>query len=867
MIFDNDCRILHGGMKSEWALRQIRRTGVAKHHRGTLWRDTIAEHQRIVAVSRCFAGIAVLLGHPAPIMEHSGIRQQGGTVANASNATPAVIAARIVDAVGGPANITSLTHCATRLHFELADAGHVNQHGLESIPGVLGAFLRAGNRYQVIIGGAVASVYEQIVRLRTARLMPAAQLPSAVMQSASQSTQPTQSMQPTQPAQPAQSAQSTQPTQPAQSAPYLSDDAAPSRDTATDAEQSCGPSNTSRHFMPRTIREWGSAARARAAAFFDYLSDSFRPILGVLLGASLVIAIVNVIVALGIVPDGETSTGWILLKAIWEGVFTVLPIMIAYNAAKKLDVDPWLGGAIMAALMTPQLTGVMSGMSGTSVSSALSGEIQCSATAVFGAETCTVSAFGIPIQLNDYSGNIFVPLLMAAVLAVVYRGLKRVIPDSVQLVFVPFLSLVVVFALTILVIGPLGIWLGSGLGAATAWLNAHVPFLFALIIPMLYPFLVPLGLHWPLNALILMNIQTLGYDFVQGPMGVWNFACFGATAGVLVLAVRGKDSAMRQTAVGALLAGLLGGVSELSLYGIHLHHRRVYRWLLAGCAAGGVTSAVFGWLFPSVLPSGQMVRGVTTTAFAFSSLLTIPVFDRMWVYALSIAVAFVMAMVLTVLFGYRTPSRATKTQMVSADENARPQDMARGIDTTVSDVESAEDSPSRAAPDRALDSNAILSPVAGRLVNLEATGDPVFASRALGEGVGVVPETTGETAVLAPVSGMLKTVARTGHAFGIKTDGGIEVLVHIGIDTVDMDGEGFAVVVAKGERIAAGEPLATVDFGKVAAAGHSVVVVVTVVNAAELTVVTPLIGDGSGDNNGGDCKTVSAGSPIIDVEQ
>lgn len=788
-------------------------------------------------------------------------------MANASNATPAVIAARIVDAVGGPANITSLTHCATRLHFELADAGHVNQHGLESIPGVLGAFPRAGNRYQVIIGGAVASVYEQIVWLRTARLMPAAQLPSAVMQSASQSTQPTQSMQPTQPAQPAQSAQSTQPTQPAQSAPYLSDDAAPSRDTATDAEQSCGPSNTSRHFTPRTVREWGSAARAWAAAFFDYLSDSFRPILGVLLGASLVIAIVNVIVALGIVPDGETSAGWILLKAIWEGVFTVLPIMIAYNAAKKLDVDPWLGGAIMAALMTPQFTGVMSGMSGTSVSSALSGEIQCSATATFGTETCTVSAFGIPIQLNDYSGNIFVPLLMAAVLAVVYRGLKRVIPDSVQLVFVPFLSLVVVFALTILVIGPLGIWLGSGLGAATAWLNAHVPFLFALIIPMLYPFLVPLGLHWPLNALILMNIQTLGYDFVQGPMGVWNFACFGATAGVLVLAVRGKDSAMRQTAVGALLAGLLGGVSELSLYGIHLHHRRVYRWLLAGCAAGGVTSAVFGWLFPSVLPSGQMVRGVTTTAFAFSSLLTIPVFDRMWVYALSIAVAFVMAMVLTVLFGYRTPPRATEAQMVSAGENARPQDMARGIDTTVSDVESAEDSPSRAAPDRALDSNAILSPVAGRLMNLEATGDPVFASRALGEGVGVVPETTGETAVLAPVSGMLKTVARTGHAFGIKTDGGIEVLVHIGIDTVDMDGEGFAVVVAKGERIAAGEPLATVDFGKVAAAGHSVVVVVTVVNAAELTVVTPLIGDGSGDNNGGDCKTVSAGSPIIDVEQ
>ena len=163
--------------------------------------------------------------------------------------------------------------------------------------------------------------------MQAARLTPATQLPSAA-------SRPTQSAQST------QSTQSTQPTQPTQSAPNLSDDVAPLRDTATDTEQSHSPANTSRHFMPRTIREWGSAARARAAAFFDYLSDSFRPILGVLLGASLVIAIVNVIVALGIMPDGETSTGWILLKAIWEGVFTVLPIMIAYTAAKKLDVDP-----------------------------------------------------------------------------------------------------------------------------------------------------------------------------------------------------------------------------------------------------------------------------------------------------------------------------------------------------------------------------------------------------------------------------------------------------------------------------------------------------------------------------------------------
>ncbi len=121
-------------------------------------------------------------------------------MANASNATPAVIAACIVDAVGGSANITNLTHCATRLHFELDDAGQVSQHGLESIPGVLGAFPRTGNRYQVIIGGAVASVYEQIVRMQAARLTPATQLPSAA-------SRPTQSAQSTQSTQSTQSAQ------------------------------------------------------------------------------------------------------------------------------------------------------------------------------------------------------------------------------------------------------------------------------------------------------------------------------------------------------------------------------------------------------------------------------------------------------------------------------------------------------------------------------------------------------------------------------------------------------------------------------------------------------------------------------------
>ncbi|MBT1170862.1 PTS glucose transporter subunit IIA [Bifidobacterium sp. SO4] len=774
----------------------------------------------------------------------SGVAAPARRPASQTPASAADIAQGIVEAVGGTSNITDLTHCATRLHMALADPGRTNPGRIEAVSGVLGAFPRAGGRYQIIIGGAVASVYERIMGLRAtvsggepSGAGSVDEVTGVVAGDGGQSRTG---------AVPSGTPGNARLDESAVS--VAGTDAVASPHSAGHCNSPAGTEAFSAAFalsgrndlprLPRTARDW-------AEAILDYLSDSFRPLLGVLLGASLVIAIANVVIALGLMPSGGDASGWKLLRTIWEGMFTLLPIMIAYNAARRLHVDPWLGGSIMAALMIPQFTG-------------LSG---------------SVSVFGVRVTLSDYSGNIFVPLLMVAVLALVYHGLTRIIPGSVQMVFVPFLSLSVVYLIALLAIGPFGIWMGDGLAVATAWLDAHVPFLFALVIPMLYPFLVPLGLHWPLNALMLMNLQSLGYDFVQGPMGVWNFACFGATAGVLVLAVRERDSAMRQTALGALVAGLLGGVSELSLYGIHLRHRRVYRWLLAGCAAGGVASAVLGWLFPSVLASGRVIRGVTTTAFAFSSLLTIPVFSRMWVYALSIVVAFATAMTLTVLFGYRTPvpdesADDAETTPVPSSENAvgRGKHGAGSDDAVAGPVPADKDdfvsqsatciASDHTAPDVGVSSNAIFAPVSGRVEDLGATGDPVFESRALGEGVCIVPATSTMVPVLAPVSGTLKTVAKTGHAFGIKTDGGVEVLVHIGLGTAGMDGEGFAVDAAKGDRVDAGRTLARVDFGAIAAAGHDTAVVVTVVNTAAMTSVTPLTG-----------RHVTAGDPIIDVER
>lgn len=690
------------------------------------------------------------------------------------------LASQIITAIGGPENVRSLTHCATRLRFELVDASKVDQNSLEHMQGVLGAVPQSGDRFQVVIGGGVATVYENIMHLPEMAGVGGAS---------------------------------------------ASDDGQKSNaDVKAEAR---------------------SKARGKVAwldSFFEYLSDSFRPILGVLLGASIIIALVNLLISLDVIPNDEASAGWVFVKAIWKGVFYFLPIMVAYNAAKKLKVDPWLGGAIMAMLMTPQFTGLMDAKTTT-----------CVENAALGTKSCTASIFGLPMALSDYSGNVFVPLLMAAVLALVYHGLKRIIPESVQLVFVPFFCMIIVGALTAFIIGPIGVWVGNGLGIGLAWMNTHAPFIFAIIIPMLYPFLVPLGLHWPLNALMLMNIQTLGYDFIQGPMGVWNFACFGATAGVLFLAVRDKDKDMRQTALGALAAGLLGGVSEPSLYGIHLRYKLIYKRMLVGCGLGGVVIAILGWLFPSVTAAGQTVHGVTTTAFAFTSLLTIPVFNQMWVYAVSIAVSFLTSFLLIITFDYRTPEQKAEV-LARAAANQK---------TAVSSVEAKGAAPAAAtvtatkteAPAAAATTTTTVvnAPVAGHVISLDETGDPVFASRALGEGVGIQPA---DSTVVAPVSGVLQTVAETGHAFGIKTDDGVEVLVHVGIDTVKMNGEGFDVKVKANEHVNAGDNLVVVDFDKVKEAGYSTTTLMTVLNTVAFASVTPKTG-----------VDVKAGESVIDIQR
>lgn len=645
-------------------------------------------------------------------------------------------AALIVEHVGGAANVAHLTHCATRLRFELHDGSKIDQSALDKVGAVLGVVPQGVDRLQVVIGGGVEEVYSQIMHLPEMSKMGA----------------------------------------------------------QSDAD------------VKAAIRSKARGKIAWVDAFFEYLSDSFRPILGILLGASLIIASAAVLDALKIVDfrAQDKAAGWVFIDAMWHTVFFFLPLMVAYNAAKKLKVDPWLGAAIMGALMTPEFTS----LSNTERFKTT----QCVMNEALKTKSCTADIFGIPMPLNDYSGNVFVPLIMVAVLALVYKLLKKIFPENVQMIFVPFFSLIIMIPITAMFIGPFGVLLGNGIGTGLAWLNHNAPIVFAILIPMLYPFLVPLGLHWPLNALMLLNIDTLGYDFIQGPMGSWNFACFGATAGVLYLSMREKDNEMRQTAIGALAAGLFGGISEPSLYGIHLRFKRIYPRMLVGCFVGGLITGVLG--------------GINTKVFAFTSVLTIPVFSPMWKYAIAITAAFFTAMILIIISGYKDKEPAVKEPAPVVEEAA-----------PVADAEPT---------------TAVAAPVAGKAISLDEVKDPVFTSRALGEGVGIIPA---EAVVVAPVSGVLKTVHDSGHAFGLVTDDGVEVLIHIGIDTVKLGGQHFDVKVAKGQRVAAGTPLVEVDFPGVEAAGYDTTVMMTVSNTRKLKSVSGI-----------PSEQVAAGDKVIDVD-
>ncbi|REB10371.1 glucose PTS transporter subunit IIA [Cutibacterium acnes] len=675
-------------------------------------------------------------------------------------------ASKIVDAVGGPDNIVGLTHCATRLRFQLRDSSPIDKAEVEAIPGVMGAVPQSGNRYQIVIGGAVAGVYNDIMDLPAMK--------------------------------------------------GLSSSSGNQSDADVKAEH--------RSKGPRGKFSW-------LDNLFEYLSDSFRPIMGALLGASLFITFMALMGSLGVIGNWADSRvtlppSWQFVNLAWQCVFYFLPLLVAYNATKRLNADPWVGFSVMAVVMLPAFTEL--------------GKTAHPLT-LGGFKVNVVDVFGLPLTIFNYGSQVFPPLIMAAILAPLYKWLKKIISPNVQMIFVPFLTMLIMIPLTAFLIGPIGVYAGAGLANGLKAVNDVSPFIFAVLIPLLYPFMVPLGLHWPLNAVMLLNIQTLGYDYIQGPMGAWNFACFGATAGVLFLSVRDKDVTMRQTAIGALAAGLLGGISEPSLYGIHLRYKKIYPSMLVGCLVGGVIIGAGG--------------GLHTPAFVFTSLLTIPAFDKIGLYSVAVAASFFTAMALVIVRDYRDndekAAAKARRRQASAHE-AEPTAAAPAAATeSITETATVEGAEAPTAAEVAAEAVTVTSPLEGRAVPISEIPDPVFSTGVVGDGIAIEP--TSNT-VVCPADATVVTAPDSGHAFGLKLDSGVELLIHVGIDTVELGGKGFDVKVKAGDHVSAGQPLVVFDPTVIDEAGYSKITPVLVTNGFDYSNVTGIPAD-----------DVTTGTPVITV--
>ncbi len=402
---------------------------------------------------------------------------------------------------------------------------------------------------------------------------------------------------------------------------------------------------------------------------------------------------------------------------------------------------------------------------------------------------------GIPVVMVSYTSSV-IPIIVAVWLqSYVEKWLNKVLPSAIRNFTTPLLILTVMVPFTLLTVGPITSWLANGISAGITWLFNLMPWLAGGILGGFWQVFVMFGLHWGLIPVLLNDLTTQGYSLLSGPLPA---AVLAQAAAALAVAFRSRSAKRRQIAGASSVSGLLAGITEPAIYGVNLPLKRPFYFGIVGGAVGGAIAAA---------------GGSAATAFVFPSLIGLPAYMEQGSFVLQligVAVAIGLGFVLTFLFGVKDQPDAE-----DAVEDA-PQIVVGGV----------------GAPE-------VKAPVSGALVPLAEVKDKVFASGALGNGLGIVP-TNGQ--FYAPFAGTVATAFPTGHAFGIKSPDGVEVLIHIGIDTVQLDGKGFNAAVTQGQEVQAGDLLCTVDLEAVKAAGYDTTTIVVITNTAQFAAVLPAEG-------------------------
>lgn len=541
--------------------------------------------------------------------------------------------------------------------------------------------------------------------------------------------------------------------------------------------------------------------------FIAMISALFSPIIWTLAASGLIKAFLALF-TVGIPLLNTESQEYLILSALGDAFIYFMPIALAVSASKFFKVNVGTSIAIASFLVYPAIYGLFEA-------------------------AAPVSFFGIPVVMAPYVYSVFPVVVAIWLQSLLEPWLMKTIPSWMRNFTVPFLILAIVGLITLMVVGPIITAATNLVGSALTWIWGPAPWLGGFIMGMFWQVFVMFGLHWGLVPIMINEIAENGHSLLFAALPS---AVVAQCAAALAVAIRTKDLKLRQMALPTSIAGFFSGVTEPIVYGVTLPLKKPFVIaIIAGGIGGGIAAS----------------GGSRATANVFASVLTLPAFLGVGNFALQlvgVAVAIVLGFLGTLFFGL--PKARTEAEEQALTNTQVEPEEAILADRIATDQKVVPANAVVTLPNEGNQTTDLAAPVSGTTVALSEIDDPVFSSGAMGQGIGIKPE-TGD--VFAPLAGKVLTALDSGHAYGIRSDSGVEVLVHVGVDTVQMKGEGFTQHVSKGDRVEAGQPLVTFDRAKVAEAGYDDTVIT---NSGKFTTIEPQLE-----------KTLKAGELAVIVEQ
>lgn len=502
----------------------------------------------------------------------------------------------------------------------------------------------------------------------------------------------------------------------------------------------------------------------------DIISGCFQPILGPLC-AAVIIKGLNALLVFILGSSFNNSGTYMILNAIGDSIFNFLPIILGYTAAKKFNVNVIVGMIIGATLCYPTIQ-----------TDTLSAAGKAIGTLPFIGSYYT-KFIGIPFVSGNYTSTVVPVICIVALAAQIQKIAKKFVPEMLQNFFVPFFVLIISLPIGLLVIGPVVSLLTTVLSNMFAGLYAFSPIVTAFVIGALWQCLVIFGLHWALVPMAMVNIGNLGYDTIlPGMLGT----TFAATGVLAAMYLKLKDENKKALAIPGVISAFCG-VTEPAIYGFLLPEKTPF---VFSCIGGAVGGAIMGTVAVKQYVIGglgifSVVNFISPKGNATGMIVSL----------IAGAISLVVGFVLTMIF-YKTNDQQVENKEVTK-----------------------------------LEEETILAPIKGKVKPIEESSDAAFASGALGKGVVILPE---EGKVYAPVTGTVTVLFPSLHAIGITSDAGVELLIHIGINTVQLNGEGFTAHIKQGDQIKQGQLLVEFDMNKIKEAGYSLETPVLVTNYADL---------------------------------